>query len=268
MPLIDRTGNFRLRVKDVKIRDTDKSQAVAIGFDFEVESQWDPSTKTWGQQWPEGNTVPGDVWIVAKDGGPNEANVKRLVECLGWDGDFDNIHEMVDRVCSGTVDAEEYNGKTRYRVEWVNSYQSTPGGKAASSESVAKIKSTVGERVRAIASMAQYIQPPVPPKPGAPAASSPSPAKAPSGPPKSAGTPPATSSPLDAARDAGVKDEGTAWAYVAKAKGSEGAATQPWLDAINQFQADQAKAGLTVADQTEFTADNWLVIAANAAAKK
>ncbi len=57
-----------------------------------------------------------------------ERTVKTLREVFGFDNDFEKVVEQVTgKPCSIVVEAEEYEGKTRMKIKWVN----TLGGSSA-----------------------------------------------------------------------------------------------------------------------------------------
>lgn len=48
-------------------------------------------------------------------------SVKTLRDAFGFDGDFETVVQQVtDKPCSITCENEEYNGKERVKVKWIN----------------------------------------------------------------------------------------------------------------------------------------------------
>lgn len=186
------------------------------------------------------------------EGKAYDHTVKKLAS-LGWDQkDFGNIALSRDTLEAGIeVECIHEENKSNGRVyeKWQLPFTGGPKIIPAGQDRIMKLNAKLQQK--------QYVAPPSPAKPAA----------APSGPPKSA--PPASGlpSPLGAAKTAGVKDEGTAWAYVLAHLKNEEKATAAWLLAKEQFMGDLSASG-PVPDPTEWTADNWILIAANAAAKK
>jgi hypothetical protein len=57
-----------------------------------------------------------------------ERTTKTLREVFGFDNNFETIVEQVTgKECSIVVEAEEYEGKTRMRVKWVNTVSGSSG---------------------------------------------------------------------------------------------------------------------------------------------
>lgn len=53
-------------------------------------------------------------------------SLKTLRDAFGFDGDFDSvINQVVSKPCSITVELEEYEGKERLKVKWINPARSS-----------------------------------------------------------------------------------------------------------------------------------------------
>ena len=174
----DREGIFRAEIVDYGLRDTDKSQSVAVSVRVNLtehfhEGEWLP--------WPKDNEMQasGDIWIIGKDGKMFDDKVQSLVKYAGWDGTFESIvnHTWVPTPCQVSTEADtDKKGNTRYRVGFLNDYSRTPGQVGTVGADKAKeLAARYGAPLRALAGSAKRSaapangsKPSVPPPPKAP----------------------------------------------------------------------------------------------------
>lgn len=132
------------------------SQAVPVVIDFTVTAKLDDDgdSRVW-TDWSgyEDQTIEGRFYVVGKDGAPNAANVERLARCLGWTPD------ALDSAPPGTVvqievKADEYNGRTTLKVQWLNPADYVPTAPTQSPAEVRAFKARFGSQMRAIAAAA------------------------------------------------------------------------------------------------------------------
>jgi hypothetical protein len=177
MRRLDRPGIFKARLLNWAVR-TAESGAVAITAEYLILSQLD------GSEWidwsgAEEHSVFGDTYVVKKDGTVHTSGVEQLVAALGWNGDLRSVvGRPPDVVVQVTVKDEEYQGKKRLKVAWVNPGDYTPRPETASDSDVAKLQVRFGSLLRAAASVATKKAPAK-----APAATQATPASAPAGTP-------------------------------------------------------------------------------------
>jgi hypothetical protein len=128
MPPIDREGIFRAKVTDIGFRPPKegvKTRMVAMKFvatEMLVDTEW----KDWSEY---GAEVYGDVCLIKKDGTIHERGVETLRDALGWDGSAASIENGTFEpwACQIVVAYDEYDGKTRLKVQWINHFNSEGG---------------------------------------------------------------------------------------------------------------------------------------------
>lgn len=99
----------------------DDSQSVAIAFRFAIAQKWHGKEHGWSEQWPVGYFTENRTYVVKRDGTINQGAVDALAKCGLWDGDWDKLEGPVPSVfVLVDVGPDTYEGKTRYRANWVN----------------------------------------------------------------------------------------------------------------------------------------------------
>ena len=185
MPQIAQTGDFRGRLigwgfNESKATYKDaggverQSQSVGIDIQMVVLEMFNHSTNEWedhsAYQW----TARGTVWIIKKDGTPNQESIERFMKASGWTGNPDQIlgsAEWEPLDFGFNVESETYDGKARYKINWINAWDYTPGGVRAMPEAQAiALKNKIGSKLRAVAGNVARNVPKPTPKPAAPAA--------------------------------------------------------------------------------------------------
>ena len=163
--LLDREGVFQAVPINWGIQKTESSQSVALVIEFGITAQMEDGDWTdWSGY--EDHSVTGYFYIIKKDGGINTTQVDALAKALGWDGSLRNIEAGPPHViCQITAAFEEYNGKTRLKVQWINHKDYTPGPKTAPPGVVADLESQFGSRLRAAAAAAKKDAPATKPAP-------------------------------------------------------------------------------------------------------
>lgn len=158
MANLDRVGIFRAQVADYALRDFD-SGALAITIKFRVLAQYDGQAEEW-VDWSEYEEtyVHGDVFIVKKDGTPNDAAIRNLANVLNWDGNVVGVVEKkwLPPPCQITVEPNVYKERTSYRVKWISRFDDDPNASASlnsiSPDKAREISNKYGAFFRAIAS--------------------------------------------------------------------------------------------------------------------
>jgi hypothetical protein len=161
---LDREGIFRARPLEFGLKKFDNSSSVAIAIRFKILDQLNQANE-W-ESWQSYDVeVDGDFYIVKKDGSMHEDQIKRLINSLNWDGDFDTIFadEFLPTDCQITVKSESYDGKEYYKATWISPYDYTPKQKfQVSSNDLSELKSQFGAKLRAIASNVKSNSKPIP----------------------------------------------------------------------------------------------------------
>lgn len=147
-----------------------ESGAVSIAFEFGIRSKWHGKEAGWSVDWAPGYFTTNRTWVVKKNGDLNQTAVDNLGKCKLWNGDWDalagpppNVFVLV------TVGAETYEGKLRYRADWINPDADEPtarGGFAPADPNVlATLRSRFQSKTRAIAGGTGGGPAPAPPTP-------------------------------------------------------------------------------------------------------
>lgn len=175
MPEIDREGNFQVEITEYGLREMEApSQAVCVPIKATITAAWN------GEAWEDWRAyqveASGDIWIGKTDGKTNDKQIEALIKHAGWDG---SLAALIDKTfkptpCSVTVTKDEYKGKVRYRISWLNAFDSVPGGSVSNvdADKVKGLEARFGQTLRALAGNvkrnappANGSRPPAPPKP-------------------------------------------------------------------------------------------------------
>lgn len=150
----DRSGTFRGQITEYSVSEYD-SGALAIHLQVAVEDYFNPETRQW-DDWREYEVVgDGNIFIGKKSGEVNEKAFTSLVEHAGWDGSLKSVDEKMwqPTPIQFTVEADEYKNQIRYRLGFINAYNSVPGNATSvTSSRVAELESKFGAKFRALAS--------------------------------------------------------------------------------------------------------------------
>ena len=151
MPQVDRAGIFKAAPPTEYALEKSKEGAWGVRFRFDLTHYLN------GSEWVDwsvyGQHAYGTVWFIRKDGKPNDRGVETLRDVLGWDGNPDSIENKTWQppACQVVVKADEYDGKTRFRVEWINPLDHQGAGlKGANDSDVADLKARFGATLRAL----------------------------------------------------------------------------------------------------------------------
>jgi hypothetical protein len=139
----DREGTFRCEIIDYGIEESAKAESQSVLIPIRVklteiyhEGQWMP----WAEYDQE---AYGRVCVVKKDGNLNQSGCDQLMKNAGWDGDFGALgaKSWIPQPCQVRLEAEEYNGKTQFKIAFVSGFDATPGGAAMAVVAPDKVKS-------------------------------------------------------------------------------------------------------------------------------
>jgi hypothetical protein len=107
MPTIQNPDRYAVTVKAAEFGET-KTGTPYLSLEFSTEA---------------GETITGWLYLSEK---ALANSVKTLRDAFGFDGDFETvIEQVVSKPCSITVELEEYEGKERLRVKWINGPRSS-----------------------------------------------------------------------------------------------------------------------------------------------
>lgn len=178
MEMVDRPGDYRGVVEDYGVRKTDKSKSVGINLLMRITEMYDHENQTW-IDWDYQHHVYGTIWVIKKDGTPNDNGVKSAVEALDWDGSFTSLSAKTwnPSDCSFTVIEKEWEGTKSLEVSFFNEFDRTPGGgmKQLDEAEVKAIQAQYGSPLRGLA--AQFKRNKAVPEAGSKPAAPPRPKK-------------------------------------------------------------------------------------------
>jgi len=134
---MDQEGNFRIQIMEYELKKSQKG-ATGIAITAKVLARWLlPSEKNpngiW-EPWEEYDVeVDGTLWIIGtteKGEKINQRQAEAIMQSCGWNGSLDDVYNQKWKPtpCQCTVQENEYNGKTTYRINWVNTFDAVPGG--------------------------------------------------------------------------------------------------------------------------------------------
>lgn len=152
MKELDRAGIFKARPLRWYIRKSNDTQAVALSMELLILGQWG------GQEWAdwseyEEHSIYGDFWVVKSDGTVNVQTVENLAKAIGWFGDLNQVTgDPPAVIVQITVKEEQYKGRSRLKVAWINHGDYTPTANEVSPEEVRDLQNRFGSLLRAAAS--------------------------------------------------------------------------------------------------------------------
>lgn len=159
---LERAGIFKARPMAWGLQKSDQTQSVAVGIEFAIVAMLDNGAwQDWTQY--EEHTITGYFYVVKRDGTINTRTVENLVQALGWNGDLSSVlAPPPDRVVQITVNAEEYEGKIRHKVQWINPEDYTPKPVFIEAGEVQTLQNRFGSLLRAAAASVKPAPAPVP----------------------------------------------------------------------------------------------------------
>lgn len=103
----------------------------------------------------ENLSIVGYFYLEKKDGQPNDKTIASLKESLGWDGldlEWFNTADVSQKPVQIVLGFEEYQGKNRIRVQFLNPYGSTGRGTVtrADSATLKVMSGRLGAKLRAM----------------------------------------------------------------------------------------------------------------------
>jgi len=185
MPMANRAGRFRASALDLGLSETGPNNlgTVVVRFALTQELAGDE----WQDVQEEALEITAYVYLEKRDHSVNVNAVRQLREAFGWDGA--NVEWLEDTRplpdCQVTLEFETYQGRERLKVQWINAYDSEPGGNVPhSTPDLRKRMSTrLGAKLRAIGGGTPAAKPTAKAPSPKPANRPPAPAPAPLPPP-------------------------------------------------------------------------------------
>jgi len=179
----NREGLFNACPVEIGVDETGPNKLTTCIINFRLYEELQPSGE-WTDCADEQLEVRGYLYLEKKDGSLNTITIDSLKSALGWDGRdpfWLQETDLSQHAVQVKLAFEEYNGKTRLKVQYLNPYGSTGGGGVSKADAPTRksITNRLGPKLRALAGPAQ----PAPAKPAAPPKLPPARPKAPTAPP-------------------------------------------------------------------------------------
>jgi len=209
-----REGLFNAYPAEIGIDETGPNHLATCIARFQLYEELQPSGE-WADCADEQWEITGYFYLEKKDGSLNTITIDALKAALGWDGRdpfWLQETDLSEHPVQVKLGFEEYGGKTRIKVQFLNPFGSTAGGGVSKADDATRrtISNRLGSKLRAMAGPAQTpTKPAGPPKlpPAKPKVQPTPPPKA----PKTEAAPPAEQAD-EAPRDPDASTLGEAWA--------------------------------------------------------
>jgi len=153
---IDREGVFQGIITEYGLREKSETGTLAVAIKAQLDAMWN------GEGWDDWKEfemeASGFLYIIKKDGQPNTGQVESLVRHAGWDG---ALKSLIDGTwqptpCQFTIKANEYQGKTDYRIDFINELNRVPGQMSnVTDDKLKALEAKFGAPLRAIAGSAK-----------------------------------------------------------------------------------------------------------------
>ena len=149
MPLLeveDRT-KFLANVSMSAVNETGPNNLITCVIEFNVVSDLSRGTDV-----EEGTYITSYQYLQKRDGNLNTFTIDALKDAFGWDGvDVDFLNNLDGMEAEITVDAEEYDGKVRSKVQFINPIDGGGGRgiEAPDEATMRRIKNGLGSQLRA-----------------------------------------------------------------------------------------------------------------------
>jgi len=178
----NREGLFNAYPVEIGVDETGPNNLATCVISFRLYGELQPSGE-WDDCSGENFEITGYFYLEKKDGSLNTITLDSLKSALGWDGRdpfWLQETDLSEHPVQLKLAFEEYNGRTRLKVQYLNPYGSTGGGAVTKADGAAKtaIRNRLGSKLRALAGPAQ----PTAAKPAAPPKLPPAKPKAPAAP--------------------------------------------------------------------------------------
>lgn len=184
MPMkCDRAAEFRGDILGAALNKAPNTASTFVDLKCRVRDYWNPVSKAWEDWTGYEMDAFGSLCIIKRDGTLHEMQVNALLDHAGWDGEFGSFgnenfqFKPVRFQTKERTFTKDGQTVTVYEVEFINAYDSTPGGALRSNvqeNDVKALSAQFGGAIRALKGNAQRNAPkpqgrPATPPPAAPA---------------------------------------------------------------------------------------------------
>ena len=162
-------GLFNAYPVEIGVDETGPNNLATCIIRFDLYEQLQPSGE-WADCADEQWEITGYFYFEKKDGSLNTITIDMLKAALGWDGRdpfWLQEADLSEHSVQVKLGFEEYGGKTRIKVQFLNPFGSTAGGGVSKADDATRrtISNRLGSKLRAVAGPAQApTKPAGPPK--------------------------------------------------------------------------------------------------------
>lgn len=152
MPELTIEGKFRCKPVERWVQ-TAKTGTIGAGIRFVITHYYNPNKKDWFDCSDKYMMLDHVFWIYKADNSPIQFYIDALKNSIAWSGDILDfslsIEEWPMPVCEIETANEDYNGKTRLRVKWLNPLGGKSGhaARVGSREQLEALKRRIGGQV-------------------------------------------------------------------------------------------------------------------------
>lgn len=151
--LVNREGRFKARILESGVSETGNNHLTTFTARFGIEQELG-GDRVWYDISAESLEITGYFYIEKRDGSLNTFTINALGESLGWDGRelfWLQDTDLSDRLVQITVALEEYDGKVRPKVKYINHEDAEPmqGVQKADQSQRTAITNRLGSKLRA-----------------------------------------------------------------------------------------------------------------------
>lgn len=129
--MIEKTGYYIATVDEAVIAESQANGTPSVKFKLTV---------------PDEGTAYYDAWLTER---ALDRTIENLITVFEFDGDFTNLGQFAGKECQIKIVTEEYEGKTRYKVAYLNP-KDGGGIKAMDETKAADLATRLSQRAGAI----------------------------------------------------------------------------------------------------------------------
>lgn len=151
MALLNRAGRFIATIKTLGISDTGKPPKCTAVIEYGIDQEH--VSGKWVDVSNENASITGYFYLENNQGDLNDFTIKALRDSLAWNGrDIDRLREAAGCQVQITTELEEYQGKARCKVKFMNNgaWDGTGGGVQHDPDAVKRAQSRLGSKLKAL----------------------------------------------------------------------------------------------------------------------